>query len=74
MDYPLENIHKKAFKAHEAANCAGDQGKFWEMHDIMFENQRTLTIENLKKYAREDDSLESAARPDRAAREPCGSS
>lgn len=39
---PLESIHKFAFKAAEAANCAGEQGKYWEMHDQLFENQTTL--------------------------------
>lgn len=32
-------IHKLAFKASEAAACAGDQGKFWEMHDLLFSKQ-----------------------------------
>ncbi len=39
---PLESIHKFAFKAAEAANCSGEQGKYWEMHDRLFENQTTL--------------------------------
>lgn len=42
MDLPLESIHKLAFKAAEAANCAGDQGKYWEMHDRLFANQKAL--------------------------------
>jgi protein-disulfide isomerase len=42
MDLPLESIHKLAFKAAEAANCAGEQGKYWEMHDRLFANQKTL--------------------------------
>ena len=39
---PLESIHKFAFKAAQAASCAGEQGKFWEMHDRLFENQKAL--------------------------------
>jgi protein-disulfide isomerase len=42
VDLPLESIHKLAFKAAEVANCAGEQGKFWEMHDHLFANQKTL--------------------------------
>lgn len=42
LDLPLESIHKLAFKAAEAANCAGEQGKYWEMHDRLFENQQAL--------------------------------
>ena len=42
LDYPLESIHKLAFKAAEAAHCAGDQGKYWEMHNRLFANQKTL--------------------------------
>jgi protein-disulfide isomerase len=44
-------MHKQAFKASEAANCAADQGKFWEMHDLLFANQQTLDVENLVKHA-----------------------
>jgi protein-disulfide isomerase len=39
---PLESIHKNAFKAAEAARCAGEQGKYWEMHDRLYANQQTL--------------------------------
>jgi protein-disulfide isomerase len=46
MDLPLESIHKSAFKAAEAAHCAGDQGKYWEMHRRLFENQKTLDAWN----------------------------
>lgn len=49
-DFPLP-MRKDAHGAAEAANCASDQDKFWEYHDKLFENQRALSVENLKKYA-----------------------
>ena len=49
---PLESIHPQAFKAHEAALCAGDQGKYWEMHDTLFANQRALQPEQLAGHAK----------------------
>ncbi len=36
-DYPIASLHPQAPKAHEAARCAGDQSKFWEYHDVLFE-------------------------------------
>jgi len=42
LDMPLESIHKLAFKAAEAANCAGEQGKYWEMHARLFANQQAF--------------------------------
>ncbi len=38
VDYPIAQLHPDAFKAHEAAACAGDQGKYWEMHNSLFAN------------------------------------
>lgn len=49
--FPLDSIHPYARKAAEASACAQDQGKFWEMHDIIFANQQTLDTVSLKKYA-----------------------
>jgi protein-disulfide isomerase len=49
-DYPLP-FHENAQKAAEAAECAGEQGKYWEMHDKLFENQAALDAASLKKYA-----------------------
>jgi len=51
-DFPLDQIHPYARKAAEAAHCAGDQGKFWEMHDLLFQNQQALQVESLKAHAR----------------------
>ncbi len=48
MDMPLP-IHKNAFRASVATHCAEDQGKFWEMHDRLFDNQQA--IEPLKGHA-----------------------
>lgn len=50
-DYPLPN-HPQAPKAAEAARCAGEQQKYWEMHDAMFANQRALEVPMLKQTAR----------------------
>jgi protein-disulfide isomerase len=46
-------FHDKAQLAAEAASAAGEQGKFWEMHDKMFENQQALKREDLEKYAQD---------------------
>jgi protein-disulfide isomerase len=37
IDFPIEQLHPGAFRAHEAANCAGEQGKYWEMNARLFE-------------------------------------
>ena len=50
-DFPLTQIHPQAFKAGEAAHCAGEQGKYWEYHDRLFENQQALQPADLKKHA-----------------------
>lgn len=50
-DFPLENIHPLAARAAEAAHCAGEQGKYWEMHDRLFANQKDLAADSLKKHA-----------------------
>jgi protein-disulfide isomerase len=49
--FPLAR-HKDAPKAAEAAECARDQGRFWEMHDRLFENAERLGIADLKRHAR----------------------
>ena len=50
-DFPLSSIHPMAQKAAEASECADDQGKFWEYHDIIFENQESLSLASLKQWA-----------------------
>ena len=46
-------FHNNAMGAAEAALAAHEQGKFWEMHDLMFENQRALTRPDLDKFAQQ---------------------
>ena len=48
--YPLD-IHPLAVKAAEAAECAADQGKYWEMHDRLFEADTALTHSDLLDHA-----------------------
>lgn len=49
-DFPLA-IHPQAFKAAEAAHCAGEQQKYWEMHGRLFANQQALAPEKLSEQA-----------------------
>ena len=48
---PIASLHKNATNASIAALCAGDQDKYWEMHDMLFENQKELDVDNLKSFA-----------------------
>ena len=72
-NFPLERSHPQAFKAAVAANCAGEQGKFWAMHHRLFTHQEELGSKDLlrhakmlaldsSKFARCLDSEESAAK------------
>jgi len=51
--FPLTRIHQRSMKAGEAAVAASQVGKFWEMHNILFENRRQLGTTSLKLYSRE---------------------
>jgi protein-disulfide isomerase len=52
-NFPLTMMHPNAQIAAEAAECAHEQGKFWEFHDKIFNNQQLLSLENLKRWAGE---------------------
>lgn len=52
LDLPLP-MHPHAFKAAEAAACAGEQKMFWDMHHLLFANQSALSPERLPGYAEE---------------------
>src|SRR5437867_2381559 len=49
--FPLEEVHPHALHAAEAAECAGAQHKFWEMHDLLYESQAQLRLPQLRSYA-----------------------
>lgn len=50
-NYPLRKIHPHAQFCAEAALAAGDQGKFWEMHDLLFDNNRELSKKKIDRFA-----------------------
>jgi protein-disulfide isomerase len=50
-NFPITTSHPHAEQAAEAAEAAGAQGRFWEMHDHLYENQRHLREEDLRSYA-----------------------
>ncbi len=49
-DFPIESLHPQAFKRAEAARCAGEQGKYWEMHDRLVKSQQLEIIDELPEY------------------------
>ncbi|MGH9329581.1 MAG: thioredoxin domain-containing protein [Vicinamibacterales bacterium] len=50
-DFPIESLHRQAVKAHEAANCAADQNKYWPMHNRLFTYPNPLGPDELKTHA-----------------------
>ncbi|WP_043634415.1 Na+/H+ antiporter NhaA [Nonomuraea candida] len=53
--FPLRSLHPRATAAATVAEAAADRGRFWEMHDILYDNQRFLTDADLEHYAAELD-------------------
>jgi protein-disulfide isomerase len=51
-NFPLIQAHPNAEAAAETAEFAATHGKFWEMHDLLYENQQDLAVENLHKLAK----------------------
>jgi protein-disulfide isomerase len=66
-DFPVAQLHPDAFRSHEAALCAGDQGKYWEMHAKLFTSPPARDYDALS-------SLASGVVPDAAALKACLSS
>jgi protein-disulfide isomerase len=50
-NFPLGSVHPRAERAALAAEAANTQGRFWEMHDLLFENQDALDEDDLLRYA-----------------------
>src|SRR5437867_3599036 len=51
-DFPIDQLHPQARRAHEAARCAHDQGKFWAYHDLLYAKAQRAETEALTMYAR----------------------
>lgn len=49
-EFPIASLHPEAARASHAALCAQDQGKYWEMHDLLFANFRDATAETFKAH------------------------
>jgi protein-disulfide isomerase len=52
-NFPISTSHPHAEHAAEAAEAADAQGKFWELHDLLYERQRRLSDDDLRRYAEE---------------------
>jgi len=61
-DFPIVELHPDAERAAEAGKCAAEQGKFWEFHDKMYQNQSDLSESRLLELAREANLNEAAMR------------
>ena len=50
-NYPIAQLHPASIKAHKAAACAGDQNRYWEMHDQLFADQRNFNLDRFVEHA-----------------------
>ena len=50
MEFPIDSLHPQARKASEAALCAGDQGRYWQMHDLIFAEPRRVGPRDLRRH------------------------
>lgn len=67
-NFPITQVHPHAQHAAEAAEGAGAQGKFWEMHDYLYEHQKQLDDSHLKQYASAVEVMDTARFDDEMAR------
>ncbi|MBI2202498.1 MAG: DsbA family protein [Candidatus Rokubacteria bacterium] len=51
-DFPIASLHPQAHRLHEAAHCAGDQGRYWQMHERLFEESQRSDTKDLVARAR----------------------
>jgi len=51
-DFPIASLHPQAHRLHEAAHCAGDQSRYWEMHDRLFSDPQRIEAKDLVAQAR----------------------
>jgi protein-disulfide isomerase len=65
--FPLTDIHPHALAASAAAEAAARQGRFWEMHSLLFHRQKALEVDDLRRYA-----VELGLDPDRFDRDMAG--
>ena len=74
MDYPLTELHGNTMIAHLAASCANDQGKFWQMHDLIFQGQYDWNTQATREPRRVLDTYAQQVGLDMGAYDQCLSS
>lgn len=52
-DFPIDSLHPQSPKGHEAANCANDQGKYWEMWNALFSKPKQMSHDDLVAHAKD---------------------